>query len=226
MTHFLFSEKKNTLNQVSYHSKTTFATLWGRQNDSLEIETYSLYILNVFECLSIMISLFLAIHPKEPFKNPFWQDHYLGILTMDWFDNIVFDDVFNFNILNFFSCSFNSWSRCCFNKVSEFLVMLVLKLIFEPKNRLNSLIKKMEIFENFWNFEFRKNKFCEKCVLENYFLIIIKCCTGSIIRSIFICSPLVRRNNFLFLIRIWLYFFLLKNSGLGLGLKISFERWW
>ena len=42
MTHFLFSGK-NTLTQVSYHSKTTFATKWGRQSHYLEIGPYTVY---------------------------------------------------------------------------------------------------------------------------------------------------------------------------------------
>ena len=54
--------------------------------------------------------------------------HYLGVLSMNWLDNIVFNDIFNFNILNFLSCSFNSWSSSGFNKVSEFLVMFILKV--------------------------------------------------------------------------------------------------
>ena len=40
------SPEKNTLTQVSYHSKTTFATKWGRQNHYLEIGTESFYILS------------------------------------------------------------------------------------------------------------------------------------------------------------------------------------
>ena len=47
MTHFLFFEKKYRLyyivNQVSYHSKTTFVTKWGRQNHYLEIGPESFY---------------------------------------------------------------------------------------------------------------------------------------------------------------------------------------
>ena len=42
MTNFLFFGK-NTLTQVSYHSKTTFATKWGRQNHYLEIGSESFY---------------------------------------------------------------------------------------------------------------------------------------------------------------------------------------
>ena len=78
--------------------------------------------------ISNMMDVNFSNHNFKGVHKPGFQGPYLGILSMNWFDNIVFDDIFNFNILNFFSCSFNSWSRSCFNKVSEFLVMLILKV--------------------------------------------------------------------------------------------------
>ena len=92
---------------------------------------------------------------------------YLGILSVNWFDNIVFNDIFNFNILNFFSCSFNSWSSSCFNKVGEFLFVLVLKLFLSLKFP-NSLIEN----NYFWKFlKFLKNlNFLKFLKFWNFFI--------------------------------------------------------
>ena len=205
---------------------------------------------------------------------------------MNRFDNIVFNDIFNFNILNFLSCSFNSWSSSSFHEIGEFLIVLILKeymswiiLSRDPRTPFENQIARpldgdhftvsrfFASFNSFFDKKItcvqtwtrtrtnavpaelsrgslmrRKFSFDEKwksilnffeslkifgkkyfCVLENYFLIIIKCCSGSIIRSIFISSPFVRRYYFLFLVWIWLYFFLLKYFRFQFPVHVLFR---
>ena len=67
MTHFLFFGK-NTLTQVSYHSKTTFVTKWGRQNHFLEIGPESFY--NYLQSLQILSPRKSA---SRTFKVKFWK---------------------------------------------------------------------------------------------------------------------------------------------------------